>query len=379
MGIRVVVVGGSLGGLSTALALRCVNCEVQVFERSPDAMRSRGAGLVVQMELINFLKEHSITTEEAIGVPACKRQYLSRDGSIEWEEQTLQLMTSWDTIYRQLRNALPDKFYHNGKGLKRFKQNTDYVVAEFEDGHVEKCDLLVGADGPGSTVRQQLIPEVFPKYAGYVAWRGVVDENKVAIDIAKFFTNKFTFFQGRNTHILCYLIPGHTGELSKGKRRLNWVWYVNVPPGDNLQSVLTDKHGIRREFSVPQGAVNDELVQQQNDDAARILPGVFRQLVIATKEPFIQTISDLSISQMAFGRVCILGDAAFLPRPHTAASTSKAATNAVALANTIANSSNMDVVEALKKWEPSQLELGNYLKYLGISLGNRSQFSQQYQ
>jgi len=145
-----------------------------------------------------------------------------------------------------------------------------------------------------------------------------------------------------------------------------------------LQSVLTDKHGIRREFSVPQGAVKDELVQQQNDDAARILPGVFRQLVIATKEPFIQTISDLSISQMAFGRVCILGDAAFLPRPHTAASTSKAATNAVALANTIANSSNMDVVEALKKWEPSQLELGNYLKYLGISLGNRSQFSQHY-
>ncbi len=100
---------------------------------------------------------------------------------------------------------------------------------------------------------------------------------------------------------------------------------------------------------------------------------------MATKEPFIQTISDLSISQMTFGRVCILGDAAFVPRPHTAASTSKAATNAVALANTIANYSNMDVVEALKKWEPSQLELGNYLKYLGISLGNRSQFSHHYQ
>ncbi|MGB6671104.1 MAG: hypothetical protein WBE34_01590 [Candidatus Nitrosopolaris sp.] len=132
-------------------------------------------------------------------------------------------------------------------------------------------------------------------------------------------------------------------------------------------------------FSVPQGAVKDELVQQQNDDAARILPGVFRKLVMATKEPFIQTISDLSISQMTFGRVCILGDAAFVPRPHTAASTSKAATNAVALANTIANYSNMDVVEALKKWEPSQLELGNYLKYLGISLGNRSQFSHHYQ
>ena len=126
---------------------------------------------------------------------------------------------------------------------------------------------------------------------------------------------------------------------------------------------------------MPQGAVKDELVKQQKDVAERILPGVFRQLIIATNDPFIQTIYDLSVSQMAFGRVCILGDAAFVPRPHTAASTSKAATNAVALANSIANSSNGDVVGALKKWEPSQLELGNCLKSR-ISLGNRSQFSQ---
>ena len=101
MGIRAVIVGGSLGGLSSALALRCVNCDVDVFERSQGAMKSRGAGLVVQMEFIDFLKEHGIVTEEAISIPAYKRQYLSQDGSIQWEEQTLQLMTSWDTLYRQ--------------------------------------------------------------------------------------------------------------------------------------------------------------------------------------------------------------------------------------------------------------------------------------
>lgn len=340
-------------------------------------MKSRGAGLVLQMELINFLKEHGIATEEAISVPAYKRQYLLLDGSIQWEEQTLQLMTSWDTIYRQLKNALPDKFYHNGKRLTSFKQNKDHVVAEFEDdGHKEVCDLLVGADGPGSTIRRQLIPEVFPKYAGYVAWRGVVDENKVPVDIVEFFADKFTFFNGRNTHILCYLIPGSSGELSQGKRRLNWVWYVNVPAGDKLQSVLTDKHGTRSEFSVSQGAVRDDLVREQMYRAEKILPKVFGTLVRETKEPFIQTIYDLSVPRMAFGRVCILGDAAFVPRPHTAASTSKAATNAVALANTIANYSNAGIVEALKKWEPSQIEIGNYLKYLGISLGDRSQFNQ---
>ena len=124
-------------------------------------------------------------------------------------------MTSWDTLYRQLRNALPHNLYHNGKRLTSFEQNKVYVVAEFEDGHSGRCALLVGADGPSSTVRQQLLPDVFPKYAGYVAWRGVVDENKVPIDVVQFFANKFTFFHGRNTQILCYLIPGPTGELSE--------------------------------------------------------------------------------------------------------------------------------------------------------------------
>jgi 2-polyprenyl-6-methoxyphenol hydroxylase-like FAD-dependent oxidoreductase len=107
MGIHAVIVGGSLGGLSSALALRCVDCDVDVFERSRGAMKSRGAGLVVQTELIDFLKQHGIVAEEAISIPAYKRRYLSQEGTIRWEEQTLQRMTSWDILYRQLRNALP--------------------------------------------------------------------------------------------------------------------------------------------------------------------------------------------------------------------------------------------------------------------------------
>jgi len=131
-----------------------------------------------------------------------------------------------------------------------------------------------------------------------------------------------------------------------------------------------------KRVSVPQGMVSGDFVQQQKGIAERILPKVFGQLVVQTNEPFIQAIYDLSVPRMAFERACILGDAAFVLRPHTAAGVSKAATNAVALANSIANSSNIDVVEALKRWEPRQIELGNNLKYLGISLGNRSQFNQ---
>jgi hypothetical protein len=87
--------------------------------------------------------------------------------------------------------------------------------------------------------------------------------------------------------------------------------------------------------------VTDDFVQQQKGIAESILPTVFGQLVIQTNEPFIQTIYDLSVPKMAFGRVCILGDAAFVPRPHTAAGLSKATTNAVALAIKIAKRAKM--------------------------------------
>ena len=103
--------------------------------------------------------------------------------------------------------------------------------------------------------------------------------------------------------------------------------------------------------------VRDDFVQQQKGIAERILPKFFGKLVSQPNEPFIQTIYDLSVPRMAFGRVCILGDAAFVLRPHTAAGVSKAATNAVTPANSITNSSNIDVIGALKRWEPRQIEL----------------------
>ena len=124
---------------------------------------------------------------------------------------------------------------------------------------------------------------------------------------------------------------------------------MNVPPGNKIQSLLTDGNGIHREFSVPQGTVKDEYIQQQKEVAQTNLPAVFKDLVISTNEPFIQTIFDLSVHNMAFGRVCIVGDAAFVPRPHTAASASKSATNAMALANSIVTY-NRDLIEILLKF-----------------------------
>jgi hypothetical protein len=69
------------------------------------------------------------------------------------------------------------------------------------------------------------LPEIQLKYAGYVAWRGVVPEADLPEDILKVFASHFTFFQMPDSHILCYLIASETGNTEPGQRRLNWVWY----------------------------------------------------------------------------------------------------------------------------------------------------------
>lgn len=370
---KVVVAGGSLGGLFDAIALRSLGCEVDVFEKSSGLMHDRGAGIVFQQEVAEFLARYDVAPLESVVVPVRTRRYLRADGSVAQEGPMPQAMTSWDALYRKLRAAFGDDRYNVGARLAGFDATGDTVTARFDGGQEVTCDLLVGADGPGSTVRRRLLPDVRPEYAGYVAWRGVVLEHD-APDLAAEFAGRFTFFQAWHTHILCYLIPGLNGTLAPGERRLNWVWYLNAAPGDELDRVLTDKDARRREFSVPQGFVSPGMVDWLHDQGRRILPPMFLRLVQATTEPFVQTIHDLAVPKMAFGRVCLTGDAAFVPRPHTAASTAKAAANALALADCLA-AANGDVVEALRRWEPAQLDYGEQLRVHGQRLGNRSQFN----
>ncbi len=201
---------------------------------------------------------------------------------------------------------------------------------------------------------------------------GVVMEHQ-APDLAAEFADRFTFFQAPHTHILCYLIPGPDGSLRPGQRRLNWVWYLNAAPGDELDRVLTDKDGRRREFSVPQGMVAPDMLGWLHDQARRTLPPSFLRLVMATKEPFVQTIHDLAVPKMAFGRVCLTGDAAFVPRPHTAASTAKAAANALALGR-LPDGHRGRRGGGAAAVGAGPMELGERLRDYGQRLGNRSQF-----
>jgi 2-polyprenyl-6-methoxyphenol hydroxylase-like FAD-dependent oxidoreductase len=368
--LKVAVAGGSIGGLCAAIALRGMGCEVDVYERTPGAMASRGAGIVVPDDLLHLLRRHG--APELPTISCLQRQYLLPDGGDGIASAMPQRFTSWYAIYRTLRSAFPEERYHLGSTLTGFEQRKGCVVARFAELGEREADLLVCADGSHSETRRRLLPEIEPRYAGYVAWRGTLEEERTPPELVRFFDRSLTFSEARSGgHILCYIIPGPGAATESGRCRLNWVWYVNVPDGPQLQRLLTDRTGARHEASVPAGMVPAELAAEVHAEAARELHPRFVELVQATPDPFIQIIFDVAVHRMAFDRACLLGDAAFVLRPHAAAATAKAAADATGLAAVLSADPD-DPDSALRAWETRQLEHGRSLMDYGIALGRRS-------
>ncbi|MES1023404.1 FAD binding domain-containing protein [Gloeocapsa sp. BRSZ] len=377
-GRRAIVIGGSLAGLFTGTLLRSIGWQVDIYERSSQTLDSRGGGIVLQMDVIEAFQRAGIP-QDKLGVVAQERYYLKRNGAIQ-RMPMRQTLTSWNSLYGSMRRRFPDQHYHPGKCLIEVEQNGDQVTAIFADGTRETGDLLVGADGPNSTLRRLLLPSYMPQYAGYVAYRGLVDEWDLDAETAAIFTERFVFYQFPNSHILQYVIPGENESLVPGERRFNWVWYVNYDEMTELPQILIDKNGKRRDYSIPPGLIAPAVEQGMRSYAEQVLVTPFQKLVSATKEPFVQAILDLGVPQMAFGRdsvaehyrIALVGDAAFILRPHTAASTSKAAANAIALVDSLIK--HEDVSAALVAWEGDQLALGMQLWKQGQALGEQSQF-----
>src|SRR5712675_1946971 len=371
---RALVIGGSLGGRCIVESMRSAGWRVSIFERSPGLMDDRGAGIVLQSEVLTLLERLKLATRGDISVESRERQYLNKDGSIASSGDSQQFMTSWGALFKSLRRGFPDDDFHTGCKLVNFTAEEKQVTARFENNREETGDLLVGGDGAWSAVRQQLLPEIAPEYAGYVAWRGVVAENAVPAALLKTFLEKFTFFQMPLSHILCYAIPGADGSVTKGKRRLNWVWYWNYQEADELAALLTDRTGQKRRTSVPPGMVCAEHWQKQMEIARAFLPPQFRELLEATQEPFVQSILDLAVPQMAFGCVALVGEAAFVLRPHTAAAAAKAAADGMALGEALREGDD-NLAENLRRFETPQMQMGLRLRDYGIRAGNQSQLS----
>ena len=351
-GPKAVIIGGSMSGLLSALMLRRAGWTVDVYERVESELSGRGAGIVAQYELIERLRALGLETS-ALGVAITTRKIIDRQGRVTEEVRCPQVLTAWERVYRLLRDAFPPEHYHRGRGLAAFEQGADSVLARFSDGETIEADLLVGADGTRSTVRQQALPEAVPLYAGYCAWRALIAEDAIPPEVHRDLFEYMVFTLPPGEQLLGYPVAGPDNDLRPGHRRYNVVWYRPADERGKLPWLLTDERGVTHAISIPPPLIRREAIAEMRAAAERLAGPQFRQIVRLMEEPILQPIYDLESPHMAFGRVAILGDAAFVARPHVAAGVSKAADDAAALAQALL--AEADVPAALKRFEAARL------------------------
>ena len=247
---RALVVGGSMSGLLAALLLRRAGWDVEVFERVERELAGRGAGIVAQPDLIETLRRLGIDPTD-LGVEITTRKILDASGRVAGEFACPQVLTAWERVYRLLRDAFPRQHYHRGRAVSGFVQTERSVLAQFADGGSAEGELLVGADGLRSTIRQQCLPHLLPRYVGYVAWRALIPEAAFPAAIHRELFNFMTFCLPSGEQCLGYPVAGPDNVLRPGHRRYNVVWYRPADERAELTRLLTDEAGTTHTISIP--------------------------------------------------------------------------------------------------------------------------------
>lgn len=364
---RALVIGGSVGGLFAASLLRANGWDATIFERSRDDLAGRGAGVGITQELLEVMERIGAPFDPSIAVPLDGFVWMAADGTLRFDHPRPMGASAWVRVYRPLRASYPDEHYRTGAALERVEQGAETVTAVFADGARETGDLLVAADGNLSTVRGQFLPEVRPRYAGYVAWRGIVEEGAVPEQVREAIEGHIVFSFHEREMMLTMPVPGAGDEVRAGRRRIYFIWYRPTDSEAALSDLFTDADGRHHGVSIPPPLIRSELVAELKARAGEIFAEPVAEVVRRAPQPLLQAISDLESPRLVFGRVALMGDAAFVARPHVAGGITKAALDAVRLADAV---NGGDVGAALTAYDTAQQDFGSRLVAHARALGS---------
>jgi 2,6-dihydroxypyridine 3-monooxygenase len=248
--LRVIVMGGSIGGLTAALVLRRVGCDVDVFERSSALLESRGAGIISHRISLRYPTEFGGYHLGDLSIKPTWCRYVDAHGGVISERPCGFRVNSYGALYRALLHCFGRERYHLGRSVTGFREAGSEVTVFLSGGEVQMADLLVCADGINSTARKLMVPDASPEYAGYIAWRGTAGPESLKGETFNSLQESITYFVMPGGHLLTYPILARDRSTGEGTRLINWLWYRNLAEGKALDDMLTDRAGVLRDTSL---------------------------------------------------------------------------------------------------------------------------------
>ncbi|HEX8072099.1 MAG TPA: FAD-dependent monooxygenase [Pyrinomonadaceae bacterium] len=327
---RVAIVGGGIGGLCAAIALRRAGVETSVYEQA-EKLREVGAGITLWPNAVGVLRRLGLA-EGLIrrGARMRRAAILTSAGRVlaESRPEELERLTGEPTValhradlHALLLAALPEDFVRLGAKFVAAEETPEGVTARFADGRAETADLLVGADGLNSAVRRQLFPAVQPRYSGYTSWRGIAPQCE---GVAEGFTSESL---GRGSRF---------GIVPIGRGRVYWYATENVPAGQ----------------AQPQGERKGHLLRRFEGWHEPV-----KRLIEVTPDEHVLRNDIYDIEPMRSwhaGRVVLLGDAAHPTTPNMGQGACMAIESAFTLARSISEA--VEVEGALGTYERARMK-----------------------
>nr|WP_308439006.1 FAD-dependent monooxygenase [Streptomyces longispororuber] len=368
---RVAVVGGSVAGCAAALAAHRGGAdEITVYERAADRLADRGVGLAVHNSRYTELESAGYLDADMQWVQLTGRRWYVRDeaapGPLGHEIGVMPFpfrTYNWGPLWGELRRRVPETVtFRTGTTVDGVRPCPGGAVVETDDGATERFDVVVGADGYRSAVREAAFPGVRAAYAGYLAWRGAYPEERLADpDLWAVDDCVYAVFPGG--HVILYRIPDGAGG-----RRVNWVLYTAPPPGVDAD-LGTGTSAATGPRSLPPGGLTDALSRHLRYVTDELLPPYWGAVVRATapSELLLQPMYDYTAPRYTQGRVLLAGDAATVARPHTGAGAVKALQDATVLESAILTAVTWP--DALESYDTDRTVAGRTMVDLGRRLG----------
>lgn len=349
--MKVLVIGGGIGGMTAALSLQRVGAEVEMFEGVAE-VKPLGVGINILPHAVRELSELGLEPRLAeVAIAQSRLSYHTKYGRPIWSEpRGIAAGYRWPQfsihrgelqmiLFDAARERLGAKHIHASHRLHGFEQDATGVSAMFVDPSGRpldnwRGDALIGADGIHSKVRAQLYPnEGMPKYSGVTMWRG-------AHEGEPFLDGRTMIVAGNWTQKLV-VYPISEKARQRGRSLINWVAEIRGIRPELLEREDWNRAGNKAEFMPTFANSRFDFLD-------------FPKLVRETERVFEFPMVDRDpLPRWSFGRVTLLGDAAHPMYPIGSNGATQAIIDARALAAAFAG--EPDVERALKAYEAERL------------------------